>query len=285
MAVSPVAAEDDPRLQSNCYPCYGKHLEGKVRNNQYATWQSCCRCGLRLMYTKKSAGHGNDRQVGPIPSAVMLAIAELQLEVPAEQCTEKIFNGKLLELQGKRLQSGQANTMAINQKLEEYKQRMEGPRAKSVAYPKAVTPAIQDTSMIAESQRLQEAAVEAQQMAEKMAKESQQNAMHLAAENELLKKQVEEAKIAATEAMRRTELLAKESLEQKNQLNAQLAAQEQSKMTAAKSSPSTPKSGPPVSKAASPASVFSINSTEDEKDPKKRALGEASSVSGEGSKH
>ena len=47
------------------------------------------------------------RQVGPIPSAVVMAVQELEREVPADQCTEKIFNGKLMELQGKRLQGYQ----------------------------------------------------------------------------------------------------------------------------------------------------------------------------------
>lgn len=64
--------------------------------------------------------------------------------------------------------------------------------------------------------------------------------------------------------MRRAEILAKESNDQKEAM---------SKMTAAKSPP-TPKASAPPSKPQSPASVLSIPSTEDEEDPdrKKRTL-------------
>ena len=51
------------------------------------------------------------------PALTLQAIQELQLTIPPDQCTDKIFNGKLLELQGKRMQTGQTTTMAVNQRI------------------------------------------------------------------------------------------------------------------------------------------------------------------------
>lgn len=63
--------------------------------------------------------------MGPHPHLVTLAQEALQTEMEAGQVTEKIFNGKLMELKGKMLQQGLTQTMAVNLTLEEYRHRLE----------------------------------------------------------------------------------------------------------------------------------------------------------------
>lgn len=121
MSLTP-AALDDPRRTG--FPCFKKHVPGRTRSNQHATWQFCQKCALRLSYHTKNGMEGEYRQMGPHPHLVTLAQEALQTEMEAGQVTEKIFNGKLMELKGKMLQQGLTQTMAVNLTLEEYRHRL-----------------------------------------------------------------------------------------------------------------------------------------------------------------
>lgn len=59
----------DPR--QNGWPCHGQHQATREKSNQYATWTSCKKCGLRLSYLTKAKGHGETRSVGPAPEVVL----------------------------------------------------------------------------------------------------------------------------------------------------------------------------------------------------------------------
>lgn len=121
MSLTP-AAIDDPRRTG--YPCFKKHVPGRTRSNQHATWQTCQKCALRLSYHTKNGMEGEHRQMGPHPHLVSLAQEALQKEMDVSQVDEKVFNGKLMELKGKMLQQGLTQTMAVNMTLEEYRQRL-----------------------------------------------------------------------------------------------------------------------------------------------------------------
>ena len=54
-------AQDDPRLVG-CFPCNKNH-DLKSRTNQYATWQACVKCGLRMSYQVKGSGNGEHRHM------------------------------------------------------------------------------------------------------------------------------------------------------------------------------------------------------------------------------
>ena len=70
-------------------------------------WQACSRCGLRLRYVTKGKATGQTRAVGPPPDQVEQAQEELKSLFAAPEMTEKIFNGKLMEIRGRTLvQSG-----------------------------------------------------------------------------------------------------------------------------------------------------------------------------------
>ena len=276
--VGPVSAEDDPRHHSSCYPCYGKHLEGKTMQNQYAKWTNCSKCGLRLTYHKKGHGHGHTRQVGPVPSAVMLAVQELEREIPADQCTEKVFNGKLMELQGKRLQVGKAKSMAITQKLEDYLDRTGQKDQHMSSMPMQALPQVPKASAYVATVALPDPAVVEQQQRALL------EAQRLASENEALKNQVRMAKESAVEAMRRTEILAKESAEQKAKLNEQdkvVADLTQAAMTAVPKPPTMAPAPKASSPGSSPVTVLTVpTESEDEQDKKKRSRTEVSKASG-----
>eukprot|EP00435_Cladocopium_sp_Y103_P029947 s1363_g7.t1 len=102
------------------WPCNGMHKAGKEKSNQYATWQSCSRCGLRLRYVNKTPHQGDTRAVGPPTDLVMEAQAELQNDFDARQMTEKIFNGKLMEIKGRNLvNSGGRGRMTVQVRADE----------------------------------------------------------------------------------------------------------------------------------------------------------------------
>lgn len=97
----PPATELDPRQTG--WPCMSNHVMGKDRSNKYAVWNSCTRCGLRLRYVSKSGYHGATRAIGPPPDHVEIAQAELKELYTSTTVTEKVFNGKLMELRGRAL--------------------------------------------------------------------------------------------------------------------------------------------------------------------------------------
>ena len=98
VASSPV----DPRQDG--WPCRGAHLSGREKSNQYASWTSCKKCGLRLSYVvKTSRGHGDSRAVGPAPEIVAMAQDELQQIYQPAEMNEKIFMGKVMEIKGRSL--------------------------------------------------------------------------------------------------------------------------------------------------------------------------------------
>ena len=101
MKSCPPATDLDPRHVG--WPCHGEHLPGKERSNKTAMWQACSRCGLRLRYVTKGSGHGETRAIGPPPEHVELAQEELKEEFTSMTVTEKIFNGKLMELRGRAM--------------------------------------------------------------------------------------------------------------------------------------------------------------------------------------
>lgn len=117
------AAIDDPRV--NGYPCDGNHKQGKTRSNQWASWSTCLKCGLRLSYVVKKPGHGNTRQMGPDPHLIRLAMSELEKKVSKQECTAEMVNGKMLEIKGKMLQMGLSSTLQINMTYPEYLERLE----------------------------------------------------------------------------------------------------------------------------------------------------------------
>jgi len=116
------AAIDDPRQSG--FPCYGQH-KGKTRQNQYATWVVCLKCGIRLEYQTKKAGHGGTRQMGPDPQIIRLALADIEKSMEASEVTMDVVNGKMMEIKGKMLQMGIPTPLQLNMTLDEYHQRLE----------------------------------------------------------------------------------------------------------------------------------------------------------------
>ena len=129
-----------------------------MRQNQYGSWTTCKKCGLRMMYKTKGSQTGTSRQMGPDMHVIRLAMEELQLTCPMEQCTEKIMNGKLMEVKGKLLQMGIDSTMAVNMTLTEYQEKIEkgtrhakcylGPNNLPPSMPVATTAAPSSTSQM-----------------------------------------------------------------------------------------------------------------------------------------
>ena len=115
-------AVDDPRALSS-FPCFGEH-KPKMRQNQYASWTTCQACGLRTSYVSKKDFEGDSRHMGPHPHLISAALEQLRQTMPASQVSEKIVNGKVMELKGTQLQQGLTNTQAINMTFPEYCKRM-----------------------------------------------------------------------------------------------------------------------------------------------------------------
>ena len=105
------------------FPCHGTH-HPKQRQNQHAVWTTCATCGLRLSYQTKKGQDGSYRHMGPHPNLTRLALMEIQKELDASQVTEKVVNGKLMELKGIQLQKGLTETMCINMSPSDYLKRM-----------------------------------------------------------------------------------------------------------------------------------------------------------------
>lgn len=212
------AACDDPR-NMNSYPCFGNHKSGKMRTNQYASWMTCARCGVRLQYTSKGASHGQDRQFQVVPHLLQATLDDLQKTVEPSQCSEQLVNGKMMELKGQMLQVGVTNTMAMHLTYAQYQERL------SKAYPK--------TSPKATAPPPSPKAAAPPSKTETAATASAEAPMidTLEAENQALKERLAAAEMSAKEAIERTELLAKEALRQKEEAARQ--ADEMSKMKAA----------------------------------------------------
>ena len=64
-------------------------------------------CGLRLPYEKKKMGHGYTRTAGPPAHHVAMAMEELRSTIPAEDLTESIVKGKIMEIQGRKKVMGE----------------------------------------------------------------------------------------------------------------------------------------------------------------------------------
>lgn len=83
-------------------------------------WQACSRCGLRLRYVTKGKATGQTRAVGPPPDQVEQAQEELKSLFAAPEMTEKIFNGKLMEIRGRTLvQSGGHSRTTVQVRADE----------------------------------------------------------------------------------------------------------------------------------------------------------------------
>ena len=104
MASKVPAPSQDIRQQG--WPCHGNHVPSSEQGNQWGRWVNCGRCGIRLQYTA-TAGKGKHRTAGPQPHILKKAIEELQLDYEAENMTEQIMKGKIIEIQGRKLQAGE----------------------------------------------------------------------------------------------------------------------------------------------------------------------------------
>ena len=133
MDVAEPCALDDPRVKG--FPCFEKH-QPKLRQNQYAQWMTCQKCGIRTNYKPKKGYEGEYRQMGPHPNLIQLALEQLQSTMQAAEVTEKVVNGKLMELKGIQLQNGLTQTMVINMDLNAYRKRMGYPPPTKTASPK-----------------------------------------------------------------------------------------------------------------------------------------------------
>ena len=114
----PPVMPQDPRHQG--WPCNGMHTPGPMRQNKYAKWHACKRCGLRLSYTTKSTYQGETRAIGPEPQYVEAAQQELKAQYAPANMNQKIFNGKLMELRGRGLvQTGGAGRTTVQVRADE----------------------------------------------------------------------------------------------------------------------------------------------------------------------
>ena len=234
-----------------------------------------------------------DRQIGPDPALTLQAVQELQLSIPPDQCTDKIFNGKLLELQGKRMQTGQTTTMAVNQGVQRYEERtgVQISRAKSKAYPKKAsapltpepTPTVPpyDQQMVAEE--IQALELRAQQAIN----EEKSKVESMAAENAELHRQVLMAKQMVMEANSKNQALVEQNssqhvkiLDQEKALASTSALKKESPQRQLETAQQTPVPEEPADPS-SPQTVLTIpDSEEDSPSSKKRSLGDQSSPSG-----
>ncbi len=99
----------DPRAEG--WPCHGKHTEGEnsiTHANQYGETVECSRCAVTLKYTARVGYTGAYRKASTNPTVVTQAQSELQ-HLGEAGVTNKIFRGKIAELQGRRMQKGAPN--------------------------------------------------------------------------------------------------------------------------------------------------------------------------------
>lgn len=224
-------------IRQSSYPCFGKHKDGKQRSNQHATWMSCSRCGMRLHYVSKGSSHGEARQFLTEKNLLRATLEVLEQTIPPDECTEKIVQGKMMELKGQMLQAGVTNTMSMHLTYAQYVEKMNkvgptsltvptlgpppahltmpqlGSTATTPTIPKAMAPPAPSTRMT----------------------ESDLQMETLTSENEALRARLEVAEKTAAEAIYRTERLAQEALQQKMDME-RMAAQKMSRG----SSPSSP---------------------------------------------
>lgn len=107
------------------------HLPEPMRQNRYAKWHACKRCGLRLSYVAKGTYEGETRAIGPEPAHVEAAQIELAQQASKANMNEKIFNGKPMEIRGRGLgQTGGAGRSTVMVKADKRlgKILMEGTR-------------------------------------------------------------------------------------------------------------------------------------------------------------
>lgn len=71
----------DPRC--NSWPCKGQHVAGRKGANNWASWQHCQRCGLRLSYIPRK-GAPADNTKNPNPTMVKRALQALHDELPKD---------------------------------------------------------------------------------------------------------------------------------------------------------------------------------------------------------
>ena len=93
-----------------------------------------------LLYRPKKDSHGEDRHMGPHPHLIKMAMDQIEASMPKDQVSEKVVNGKLMELKGLQLQHGVSNTMAVNMTYAQYMKRM-GFKEESNKKPRSPSPA------------------------------------------------------------------------------------------------------------------------------------------------
>jgi hypothetical protein len=95
---------------------------------------------LRTTYRPKKDSHGEDRHMGPHPHLIKAARDQIEASMPKDQVSEKVVNGKLMEIKGLQLQHGISNSMAVNMTYAQYMKRM-GFKEESNKKPRSPSPA------------------------------------------------------------------------------------------------------------------------------------------------
>ena len=127
--------------------------------------------------------------MGPVPHTIRSVMESLEKTTSPDQCNEKIVNGRLMEAQGKMLQYGVTNTMAINMTYREYLKRMnmevpERNKSPSRAAKTSLTPEMKEAATKELVQKLKETAMgqaskEAVELVEKAAESMASTRGHL----------------------------------------------------------------------------------------------------------
>eukprot|EP00435_Cladocopium_sp_Y103_P028184 s2397_g7.t1 len=86
---------------------------------------------LRIDYAPKKGYAGETRHMGPAPHTIREVMESLERDFKAEDVNEKIVNGRLMEAQGRMLQMGVTNTMAIDMSYNDHLKRMGREKATS----------------------------------------------------------------------------------------------------------------------------------------------------------
>lgn len=278
-----VMAEREPApvedIRQRGFPCYSKHKPGKTRTNQYASWSACAQCGIRLNYVSKGSAHGQDRQAMPDAHLLRATMESLQATMEPQNCTERIVNGKLMELKGQMIQAGITPTMSIHMTYAEYHDKLRKaelvPTTTTAAYPKQSTAAPPKSPPMTPP---------TDHVMDETAEMRAQNA-ELQERLRVAELAVQQANHAAAEAMMRTEVLAQESMKQKEETSKQNAEMEELKKAASKAAPPIPNGHLPKASAPMPskmenAATVPVISDDESNDPKKRTRAEASGKPG-----
>ena len=96
----------------------------------------------------RGAANGNDRQALPEANLITATMESLQETVNAQDCTERLVNGKMLELKGQMLQAGVCRCHVDDGRAHELcgvhtaklKKSGEIPASKAMAYPSKAPP-------------------------------------------------------------------------------------------------------------------------------------------------